>query len=81
MSDADRLYVSFPASLVARPMIYEIVKQFDVIPSIRRANVEDDHGWVILELRGSPEARLGAIEYLRGLGCVVDDMSGDIVAG
>jgi hypothetical protein len=81
MPDTDRIYVSFPAALVPRPMLYEIVKQFDVIPNVRRANVEDDHGWVILELGGPADARAQAIEYLRGLGCVVDDMTGDIVAG
>jgi hypothetical protein len=80
-SEADRLYVSFPVELVPRPLIYEIVKQFDVVPNIRRANVEDDHGWVILELGGAAADRIAAVEYLRGLGCVVDDMTGDIVAG
>ena len=34
------------------PMIYELVKQFDVIPNLRRANVESHSGWVILELSG-----------------------------
>ena len=37
---AIRLFVSFPEELVERPMIYEIVKRFDVVPNIRRANVE-----------------------------------------
>ena len=41
-SDALRLFVSIPEELVERPMIYEMIKQFDVIPSIRCANVE--HG-------------------------------------
>ncbi len=81
MTDADRLYVSYPAALVPRPMLYEIVRQFDVVPVIRRANVEADHGWMILELGGRPDARTAAIAYLRELGCVVDDMAGDIVAG
>ncbi len=81
MIEVDRLYVSFPASLVPRPLLYEITKEFDVIPNVRRANVEGDHGWVILELGGPTEARTAAVAYLRGLGCTVDDMSGDIVAG
>ena len=51
-----RLFVSFPEELVDRPMIYEIVKRFDVVPNIRRANVEAHSGWVILELSGSPSS-------------------------
>ena len=50
MSDHVRLFVSFPEDLVDRPMIYEVVKRFDVVPNIRRANVEAHSGWVILEL-------------------------------
>jgi L-aspartate semialdehyde sulfurtransferase ferredoxin len=81
MTEFDRLYVSIPAEQVPQPLLYDIVKQFDVVPNVRRANVEDDHGWIILELRGDPAARLAAIAYLRDLGCIVDDMTGDIVAG
>jgi hypothetical protein len=36
---------------------------------------------VILELSGAPEARAAAIEYLEGLGCSVNRMEGDVVAG
>ena len=79
--DAVRLFVSFPEELVDRPMIYELVKRFDVVPNIRRANVEAHSGWVILELRGSHDVRDGAINYLEGLGCSVNRMEGDIVAG
>ena len=62
-------------------MIYEMVKAFDVVPNIRRANVESHSGWVILELSGTPEARDQAITYLEGLGCSVNRMEGDVVAG
>jgi len=76
-----RLFVSFPEELVDRPMIYEIVKQFDVIPNLRRANVESHSGWMILELAGAAGARDAAIAYLQGLGCTVNRMEGDVVAG
>ena len=55
MSEHVRLFVSFPEELVDRPMIYEVVKRFDVVPNIRRANVEPHSGWVILELTGAQE--------------------------
>lgn len=76
-----RLFVSFPESLVDRPMIYELVKEFDVVPNIRRANVEGHSGWIILELAGDADARAAAIAYLEGLGCTVNRMEGDVVAG
>jgi hypothetical protein len=76
-----RLFVSFPESLVERPMIYELVKRFDVVPNIRRANVEAHSGWIILELEGDPAARDQAVAYLEELGCTVNRMEGDVLAG
>jgi hypothetical protein len=80
-ADALRLFVSFPEDLVERPMIYEIVKRFDVVPNIRRAGVEKDSGWIILELSGPHDKRDAAIAYLEESGCIVDRMEGDVVAG
>jgi L-aspartate semialdehyde sulfurtransferase ferredoxin len=74
-----RLFVSFPEQLVDRPMIYEIIKKFDVVPSIRRANVEQHSGWVILEINGDQEQLDGAIAYFEGLGCTVNRMEGDVL--
>jgi ABC-type methionine transport system ATPase subunit len=80
-ADAIRLFVSFPEALVERPMIYELVKRFDVVPNIRRANVESHSGWIILELEGEPAARDKSIVYLEELGCTVNRMEGDVLAG
>ena len=76
-----RLHVSFPEELVDRPMVYEIVKAYDVIPNIRRANVEAHSGWVILELTGPDDRLDDAIRYLEGVGCTVNRMEGDILEG
>jgi ABC-type methionine transport system ATPase subunit len=81
VSDSIRLFVSIPESLVDRPMIYEVIKRFDVVPSIRRANVEAHSAWMILELAGAQEARDQAIAYLEDQGCTVNRMEGDVVAG
>ena len=81
MSEHVRLFVSFPEELVDRPMIYEIVKRFDVVPNIRRANVEQHSGWVILELTGAQEQLDGSIAYLEEVGCTVNTMEGDVIEG
>jgi hypothetical protein len=80
-SDSIRLFVSIPEPLVERPMIYEVIKRFDVIPSIRRANVEAHSAWMILELAGGKDARDDAVTYLEEQGCTVNRMEGDVVAG
>ena len=81
MSEHVRLFVSFPEDLVDRPMIYEVIKRFDVVPSIRRANVEAHSAWMILELGGTKDARDQAVAYLEHEGCTVNRMEGDVVAG
>lgn len=62
-------------------MLYEVMQQFDVVPNLRRANVEAHSGWVILELGGETAAVDSAVAYLEGLGCICNTMEGDIVEG
>jgi L-aspartate semialdehyde sulfurtransferase ferredoxin len=81
VSEHIRLFVSFPEELVDRPMIYEVVKRFDVVPNIRRANVEAHTGWVILELNGTADQLDGAVAFLEESGCTVNTMEGDVIEG
>lgn len=74
-----RLYLTFPEDLVGKPVIYEVVKRFDVIPNVRRANVEAHSGWVILELSGAAEALDAAIAYFKETGVEVNRMEGDVL--
>jgi hypothetical protein len=81
VSERVRLFVSFPEELVDRPMLYEIIKAYDVVPNIRRAGIEAKEGWVILELAGPDAQRDAAIDYLESLGCTVNRMEGDVLEG
>ena len=74
-----RLFVSFPEQLVDRPLIYEVIKKFDVVPNIRRANVEDHSGWIILEMNGDTSRLDASVAYLEELGCTVNRMEGDVL--
>jgi hypothetical protein len=76
-----RLFVSFPEEMVGRPVVYEIVKRFDVVPNIRRANVEAHSGWLILELTGEPPQLDETVAYLEAAGCTVNTMEGDVIEG
>jgi len=41
--DAIRLFVAIPEELVDRPLIYEMIKHFDVVPSIPARERRDAH--------------------------------------
>lgn len=75
------LQLTFPENQVTEPVIYQIVKKFDVVPSIRRANISNHVGWLVIELSGTAEHLDSAIAYLRELGIEVAPVEGDIVAG
>ncbi len=80
MTVHERLFLSFPEEIVGQPITYEVVKRFDVMPNVRRANVEEHSGWVIMELLGDPDAVEAAIEYYRSRGVRVNRMDGDVIA-
>ena len=73
-----RVKLTFPENLIRQPIIARLVREFDVVPNIRRANVEETVGWIVCELGGEDEAVDRAIEWLKDLGVQVDRL-GDVV--
>jgi hypothetical protein len=59
---------------VREPVIAQMVRRFDVMPNIRRADVKEDVGWMILELDGEVDAVESALSWLEGLGVAVDQL-------
>lgn len=75
-----RVKLTFPENLIREPVIARMVREFDVLPNIRRANVEEHVGWIICELDGEEALVESAIQWLRDLGVQVDRL-GDVVEG
>lgn len=76
-----QLQLAFPETRVTEPVIYNMIKQFDVVPSIRRANITQHQGWMVIELSGDEASMESAIEYARSLGVEVSAVEGDVIAG
>jgi L-aspartate semialdehyde sulfurtransferase ferredoxin len=76
-----RVHLTFPEALIQEPVIYNLGRTYDIVTNIRRANVEDTVGWVILELEGTDDGLKAGLEYLQGLGVQVSTISGDVVEG
>lgn len=81
MPHSRHIQLTFPEGVVTTPVIYEIVKRFDVVPNIRRANIANHVGWMVLDIGGDEAAVHEAIEYLASVGVDVSDADGDILAG
>ena len=75
-----RVKLTFPEDLVRQPFMARLVREHEVEPNIRRANVDDHEGWIVCELEGEPHDVEAALGWLRGQGVRVD-LLGDVVEG
>ncbi len=78
---SQRVKFTFHQELITLPLIYELGKQFSIVTNIRRADVTDDRGWVVLELVGDLEEIERGLEWVASKGVRVDPVQGDIIEG
>jgi hypothetical protein len=76
-----RVKFTFPQELITLPIIYQLGKSFNLVTNIRRADVTEDRGWVVLELDGDLPEIERSIEWVTSKGVRVDPVEGDIVEG
>lgn len=72
---------TFPPELIREPIIFDLGVQFKVIPNIRRADISENKGWVVLELEGDEKDIEASIAWATGKGVRVDPVTGDIMEG
>jgi len=76
-----RVKFTFPQELITLPVIYELGKSFNLVTNIRRADVTEDRGWVILELDGELAEIERGLDWVASKGVRVDPVQGDIIEG
>ena len=76
-----RYIFTFPTKMVTEPVIYNLGKDFEIETNIRRADVREDTGWVILELKGTEEEIEKGLNWVASKGVRVDSISGDLIQG
>lgn len=77
----EKVRFTFLDRLIKEPVIYRIGRDFDVVTNIRRADIQEGIGWVILELEGEQQSITDALEWVRSVGVRVDPAVGDVVEG
>ena len=73
-----RVRLTFPDELVRGPILARLVRERDVMPNIRRADVGEHSGWIVCEIDGDGPAVDSAVEWLRDQGVQVD-LLGDVI--
>ena len=70
--------LTFPSEVIQEPLVYTLGWQYRVVTNIRRANVADDRGWVVLELEGEDKDIDEGLAWLTSRGVKVDPVVGDL---
>jgi L-aspartate semialdehyde sulfurtransferase ferredoxin len=76
-----RVRLTYLDRMIKEPVVYRLGRDFSVVTNIRRADVQEGIGWVILELEGEEEAIDRGLDWVRSLGIRVDPAIGDLVEG
>ena len=74
-----RVRLTFPPALIQEPIVYRLVKDFDIVINIRRADVKADHGWIVLELEADEGALQRGVKWLKDQGVQVDPIERDVI--
>lgn len=78
-SAMQRVRLTFLDRMIKEPVIYRLGQNFDVQTNIRRADVQEGVGWVILEVEGEGGEIERGLEWVRSLGVRVDPALGDLI--
>ena len=76
-----RVRFTFLDRLIKEPVIYQMGRDFGVVTNIRRADIQEGIGWVLLELEGEDDEIERALKWVRSLGVRVDPAVSDVVEG
>jgi L-aspartate semialdehyde sulfurtransferase ferredoxin len=77
--DSKRIVLKFPHKLVDQPIVYRLVKDFDLEFNILKASVTPrEEGLMVLELKGDDANLEKALKYIKSIGVSVQPLSKDI---
>ena len=75
-----KIVLHFPHRLVDQPIVYKLVKEFDLQFNILKAFVTpEEEGLMVLELTGKRDNFDKGIEYLQSCGVKIQPLSQDVV--
>ena len=69
-----KLFLSFPKSVTEKPIVYHMVKDFNLIINIFRARVTpEEEGYIVLDVTGEKENIERGMDYVRSFNITIDE--------
>ena len=76
-----RVKFTYTRELIKVPVIFELAQKYEIVTNIRRADVREDMGWVVLELEGDEDVIAEGLEWVKSTGVRIDPVAGDVIEG
>ena len=74
-----RIVLKFPSKLIDKPIVYKLVKEYDLVFNILRARVTPkEEGEMVVELQGEQDNFTSGVKYLKDLGVKMQPLSQDV---
>ena len=74
-----RIVLTFPHNLLDQPIVYKLVKEYDLVFNILQAKITPkEEGLMVLELKGKKENYAHGVKYLTSLGVKIQPLSQDV---
>jgi L-aspartate semialdehyde sulfurtransferase ferredoxin len=74
-----RLVLHFPDRLVDRPIVYKLIKDYDLVMNILKASITpNEEGFMVIELIGDKDNFAAGIKYLEESAVVIDPIGRDV---
>ena len=76
-----RVKFTYEQEKIKQPIIYHLGHKFKIITNVRRADVREDMGWVVLELEGDEAEIQRGLDWAVENGVRIDPIEGDVIEG
>ncbi len=73
-----KLKLIYPEEKIKEPILSKLCKTFDIDINIRKANVQENIGWLELEMIGSEDEIEKAMKWLEEQGVDVSPLEGQV---
>ncbi len=75
MRQKRRVKLTYPVALQDQPILYRLIKDFDLATNIRRASVGVEEAWLIVDIEGESDAIREALDWAGQQGIEVETVA------